>query len=156
MSDTNLLWGKSTWSLLHTIAARINETSYKKLKHELHQLFIQICSNLPCPECARHAREFIKIVRLETIPTKQLFRSMLYQFHNNVNKRIGKPIHNMKTIVVYEKYNLSVTLQNFITFYAKRYNSSSLIVGSSSNEIARKKIANLVSVWIRKNWQHFN
>ena len=119
MSETYLLWGKSTWTLLHTLAARIDDASYKKLKSELHRLFLTICSNLPCPECTRHARDFIKIVRLDTVSNKQLFRSMLYQFHNNVNKRIGKPVYNMEDIVVYEKYNLMVVFKTISLFMQK-------------------------------------
>lgn len=153
--NNKILWGNSTWTLLHTIAARINEDSYILLKNQLHGLFVNICVNLPCPECASHSGNFTKIVRLETIQTKQLFESMLFQFHNNVNKRINKPQYKVEDLVKYKQYNLGIVMQHFINQYAKRY-SSSLVSGIQSTERNRKNIAYSVAKWVRNNWHHFN
>ena len=154
-SNCKVLCGNSTCILLHTIASRIKNESYSLLKTQLHGLFVKICGNLPCPECTNHANNFTRIVRIETIPTKQLFESMLFQFHNSVNKRIYKPLYNVEDLEIYKEYNLGIVLQNFINQYAKRY-PSSLVSGIPSTERARKNVAYSVAKWIRNNWHHFN
>lgn len=154
-NDNKIIWGNSTWILLHTIAARINENSYNILKGQLYGLFVNICSNLPCPECTNHANRFTNIVKLETIPTKQLFESMLFQFHNNVNARINKPQYKVENLVKYKQYNLGIVLQTFVNQYSKRY-TSSLVAGIPSTERARRNIAYTVINWIKTNWRHFN
>ena len=154
-NENKMLWGKSTWILLHTLAARIKESEYPRLKAELFAIMRQICANLPCPDCAKHAREFIGIVRIETIPTRILFNSMLYQFHNNVNLRIGKGQVGIQVLEGYKAYNLGIALQNFLTFYAKRYNGT-IRAGVTSTEVIRRRIAISVHEWIRKHWGSFN
>lgn len=154
-SENRVLWGKSVWMLFHTLAAKVNVEEYKVLKYELLAILRQICFNLPCPDCAIHASRFISAVRIETIPTKDLFKSMLFQFHNQVNQRIGKQYFTIQELDRYEKYSLGISLQNFLTFYAKRYNGT-IQAGIMSTEIKRRRIAISVKQWFGKNWTAFN
>ena len=154
-NQNKMLWGKSTWILLHTLAAQIKDSEYQRLKVELFSIVRQICANLPCPDCAKHAREFIGIDRVETIPTKVLFNSMLHQFHNSVNHRIGKRKVGIQVLHEYNTYNLGIALQNFLTFYAKRYNGT-LSAGIVSTEIIRRRVAITTHEWLKKHWGCFN
>ena len=153
--EKNLFWGKSTWMFFHTLAEKVDEEKYKVLKYELIAIVRQICSNLPCPECAAHASRFISTVRIETIPTKHLFKSMLFLFHNQVNARIGKPQFMSQQTSCYKHYSLGISLQNFLTFYAKRYNGT-IQAGIMSTETKRRRIAISVNQWIKNNWTSFN
>ena len=150
-----MLWGVSTWRLFHTMAARIREESYPHLKGELLAVVKQICYNLPCPDCARHATRFMNGVNLATLPNKTVFISMLFQFHNSVNARLGKQQYTLEDLKVYNKRNLGIDLQNFLTFYARRYNGT-LQAGIQSTELIRRRIAISVRAWLQKNWLHFN
>ena len=154
-NDNKMLWGRCTWILFHVLAARINEKSYPSLKGEILGIINQVCKNLPCPDCASHATNFINIVKLQTVPTKQLLKSMLFQFHNQVNRRLNKRQFTLKELEVYDRYNLGIAIQNFLTFYAKRYNGT-LQAGIQSTELRRRRIAISVHEWFKKNWHHFN
>ena len=89
--DNKMLWGVSTWIFLHTMAARITDKGYIKLRGQLLSITKKICSNLPCPHCAQHATKFMNRVQPNSIPNRLVYQSMLFQFHNSVNMRLGKP-----------------------------------------------------------------
>ena len=149
-----MLWGKCTWTFLHTLAARISENGYIKLRPQLLSITKKICYNLPCPDCARHATIFMGKVTINSIPNKVVFQSMLFQFHNSVNMRLGKAQFTLEELKIYKKNNLGISLQNFLTFYAKRYNGT-IQAGIQSTEIIRRRIAISVLEWVRKNWNYF-
>ena len=78
-------WGPSTWVFMHTLAAKIKETSFPVIGPSLILVLIQICNNLPCPECAQHAKEFWSKVKTANIKTKDDLINLLFVFHNIVN-----------------------------------------------------------------------
>ena len=80
-------WGPSTWTFMHTLASKIKETSFPLFGKNLIMNLIQICNNLPCPECAQHAKQFWSKVKTGNIKTKTDLINLLYVFHNSVNKR---------------------------------------------------------------------
>ena len=137
------------------MAARIRKESYPYLKGQLLAVVKQICYNLPCPECARHATQFMRNVHLASLPNKTVFISMLFQFHNSVNARLGKRQYTLEDLKEYKNRNIGIDLQNFLTFYAKRYNGT-LQAGIQSTELIRRRIAISVRAWLQKNWLHFN
>jgi len=153
-NENSMLWGKSTWILFHTMAARISEDAYPKLYLQLLSIVKNICSNLPCPHCREHAVAWMIRVKSSGITNKDLFISMLYQFHNSVNARTGKPQFKHKSLEQYKKNNLGIALQNFLTFFARRYNGT-IQAGIQSTEIKRRRIAISVKDWIERNWTSF-
>ena len=74
-------WGPPTWILLHAIAEKINESFFPDISVQLFQIISQICKNLPCPECATHATEFLNSVKMNTIQTKHNSKQGGYQVH---------------------------------------------------------------------------
>jgi hypothetical protein len=80
-------WGPPTWVFMHTLAEKVKEESFPVMGHQLISILIQICSNLPCPECATHAKMFWANVKTHNIKTKQDLINLLFVFHNSVNKR---------------------------------------------------------------------
>ena len=152
--DNKMLWGVSTWIFLHTMAARITDEGYMKLRGQLLSITKKICSNLPCPHCAQHATKFMNRVQPNSIPNKLVYQSMLFQFHNAVNMRLGKPPFPLEKLEEYKTRHLGIALQNFLTFYAKRYNGT-IQAGIQSTEIIRRRIAISVRQWVLKNWGYF-
>ena len=56
----------------------------------------QICYNLPCPECRKHASNYINKISLHSVKTKEDLIFVLFTFHNDVNRRLGKDyLHGM-------------------------------------------------------------
>ena len=70
---------------------KIKEEEFTDAKHKLLSFIANICNNLPCPECAQHARSKIGTLNANNIKTKRDLQLMLLSFHNFVNQRTGKP-----------------------------------------------------------------
>ena len=71
------------------------------------EIFSKICSSLPCPDCQQHAKHFVAKTDFNKIKCKRDFIDMIWVFHNIVNKRQGKPTFLYKSLVIYEKSNVS-------------------------------------------------
>ena len=84
-------WGEPTWFLFHTLACKVKEDCFQKVRGDLLNHIYSICVNLPCPMCANHAKEYMKNINFNTIRTKQDLIDMLYVFHNAVNKKKNFP-----------------------------------------------------------------
>ena len=82
--DKNKL-GRSTWHLLHEIAAHVEpddttDPSFRVFMHALSMIY-------PCEECREHLQEYLSNRRVE------LSEKWVCDFHNDVNKRLNKPIY---------------------------------------------------------------
>lgn len=93
-------WGRSTWLVLHTIGAKINDD-------DCAHLFCVVCllrSNMPCSACREHfdailaadgsrSKELVsKIVEGAEVPlTAKEVRTWLFELHNHVNVAVGRP-----------------------------------------------------------------
>ena len=110
---TKKIWGNACWYLFHTLAFKLNN----KYKHEIPIIlkhFINLCGNLPCPSCTNHAQNLLKTLNKEKIKDKESLINMLLEFHNKVNKSIGKPIFTRKQHdELYKRANLKKILENF-------------------------------------------
>ena len=152
--EKKLLWGKTTWTLFHCMAEKIDESFYRKNKYLILDMIKKICNNLPCPDCARHASAFMSTVNVNSVPNKREFRAMLYVFHNRVNSRLGKPQFKHKNLNQHKNLNIGIVLHNFLTFYVKRYNGT-IQAGITSTEMTRKRIGRHVAGWLKSNWHQF-
>ena len=144
-------WGPPVWELLHTMAEKINESCFPDISTQLFQIVSQICKNLPCPECASHAGDFLKTVKIHTIQTKQDFRMMLWVFHNKVNEKKRKPIFEASGLEKYAQNNLQSVFTVFANEYTKRQGNFKLMADTS----ARKRIVQSTSTWFGQNYSKF-
>jgi hypothetical protein len=112
---------------------------------------MQICNNLPCPECAQHAKEFWRKVKVANITTKYDLINLLYVFHNMVNKR--KKTHPFKydSLRIYEIKNVIDTYNQFSRNFNTRGNMN-LINESFHRNMMLSSLRN----WMMSNIQHFN
>lgn len=88
--------GRSTWTFLHTTAAKYpdqptnaDRVAFKNLMHSLAQLY-------PCSYCAHELQQDLK--KHPDIPdqNRNAVEEWMCQLHNRVNKRLGKPEFNCK------------------------------------------------------------
>lgn len=84
-----MLWGEPTWYLFHTLAQKVKDETFPEIRQELLNIITTICNNLPCPDCANHATQYMNSLNLNVIQTKRDLINMLFQFHNVVNSRKG-------------------------------------------------------------------
>lgn len=144
-------WGPATWIFFHTIAGKLKPNSFPIIGKQVLQLIIEISGNLPCPECAGHARAFFLKMNQRTIQTNQHLKNMLYTFHNIVNARLKKPLFNYERLdKTYEKYHLIHVYNNFVKNYHTKGNMQML-----ADSFQRQRILASLQQWFRRNLQHF-
>jgi hypothetical protein len=87
------VWGPATWCFLHASAASTDHPeAFIKILRTLPE-------TLPCPECRKHVLDF-----LERHPPEQMVvdaqtaSRYVFDFHNVVNVRLGKPLADARTV----------------------------------------------------------
>jgi hypothetical protein len=147
-----MLWGPAIWFFFHTLAEKVKEESFSSIKAELLNNIYAISVNLPCPMCATHAKEYLDKINFNSIQCKDDLKNMLFQFHNEVNKRKNYPLFSRDELD--EKYSKAVTvniIKNFMFFFKDRSRSPKLI----ANDLQRTRIATILNTWFSTNIQHF-
>ena len=101
------VWGPSFWFVLHTVSLNYPEQPTYVEKRTHHDFYRIIQHILPCEACRRHYKELFATYPIEPFLTsKQSLVTWVVMIHNQVNKRLGKPL---------------VTTQEVLTNYQKVY-----------------------------------
>lgn len=148
----SMKWGEPTWFFFHTLAEKVKEESFKKIRVELLNIIYTVCVNLPCPTCASHATEYMNNINFNTIQTKDQLKEMLYIFHNSVNKRKNFPLFPRENLdEKYSKANTINIIQNFMMHFSDRHASIHMI----ANDMHRQRITKKLKDWMNTNIHHF-
>jgi len=146
-------WGEPTWYFFHTIAEKIKPELFDQYKTELFDIVRTVCRTLPCPDCARHASEYMDKTNFHHIRTKTDLQTMLWTFHNEVNQRKGFPLFPYESLG--EKYSKAITrniIQEFIRIHDDKHASFRMI----ADDFYRKKITANLKTWFIANIQIFD
>jgi hypothetical protein len=146
-------WGEPTWFLFHTLAHKLKESHFDYLRLEILNIITLICNNLPCPNCASHATEYMKKINYNSIKTKEDLKKLLFQFHNEVNLRKGFVLFPYNKLD--EKYSKAITIhiiQHFMIFFQDKHKSIHMI----ANDMHRERIAQYLKKWFNENIQYFD
>jgi hypothetical protein len=143
-------WGPPIWKLFHVLIEKIKDESFKNIYLSLFNQIKRICSNLPCPDCSKHATYFLSTVKIEHISNKNDFKNMLHYFHNKVNLRKNKPTFPQSDINKYKNYPLIPTYNNFVKVYNTKGNLNLL-----TDSFQRQLILSDFKKWVLNNIQHF-
>jgi hypothetical protein len=112
-----------------------------------------ICVNLPCPDCANHATEYMKGVNFNVIQTKDDVKNMLFRFHNSVNARRGVPLFDYAELTPkYFAANTSVVIQTFMEVFAKKNYSVQLM----ANDFHKTRTITEIKQWLANYLQYFD
>ena len=146
-------WGEPTWFLFHTLAHKLKDEYFNQKKNDLLAVISTICSNLPCPDCATHASEYMKNINFNSIKTKQDLKLVFFQFHNVVSQRKGLPLFSIDDLdPKYSMANTSNIIQNFMYFFQDKHFSIRMI----ANDMYRAKIISKLKGWFNDNIQYFD
>lgn len=143
-------WGPPTWIFMHTLAEKIKEESFPIIGQQLIIQIIQMCSNLPCPECASHAKLFWSRVKFANVKSKTDLINILFVFHNSVNKRKQLPAFKLESLAYYKSKNIIETFNNFAKNF-NTYGNMKLITES----FHRSRFLISMRNWLMNNLQHF-
>jgi len=145
-------WGNATWYLFHTLAEKIKPEFSNETPVLLDQI-VQICKNLPCPDCQNHATKTLMSVNIKAITSRESLITFIWQFHNKVNARLKKrQISEEDRDKLYKKaitYNIIV---NFFNVMSKRMGSERAMLYSYH----RSKCIKIFTEYINKNYYKFN
>jgi len=146
-------WGEPTWYLLHTLSIKVKESEFKKIRVDLLNRIYAICVNLPCPDCANHAKIYLDNINFNTIQSKEDLKMLLYSFHNDVNKRKGYPYFPYDKFD--EKYSLAITnniIQNFMFHFSDRNRSLKLL----ATDLHRAQLCKVLKEWFNEKINSFD
>ncbi len=87
-------WGNATWFMMHTLAQKLRP-EYAHAVPGLLMQFENVCRNLPCPDCAEHASRMFATANIRAVVDKDTLMRFLYELHDAVNRRLGKPCPTM-------------------------------------------------------------
>jgi hypothetical protein len=146
-------WGEPTWFLFHTLSVKVKESDFQRIRIDLLNNIYGICINLPCPDCANHAKTYLDNINFNTIQTKEDLKRMLFVFHNEVNKRKGYPEFPYDKLD--EKYSLAITtniIRNFMVHFTDRNRSIKLL----ATDLHRIQLSESLKKWFNANIQCFD
>jgi hypothetical protein len=142
-------WGEPIWTLLHTLSCKIREEYFAIKKEELLQNVVRICTNLPCPTCSNHAREYLnQYLNLQYIRTKEDLKNFFFHFHQMVNIRKHYALYNRENLEAdYQQKSTVDVFNRFYVAYLKNYQLERDMV----NSMFRRSVAILVKDWFKNN-----
>lgn len=146
-TEKKIKWGEPFWNLFHVLAEKIKESEFPRLRVDLLNLIFSICSNLPCPECTKHAVAYLNGINFNTIQTKEQLKLMLFTFHNDVNARKHYPLFPLEKMDKYKHGNLRPIVDMFFKHFVVKHTNFSLI---ADNMQRQKVTVNLVN-WFNEN-----
>jgi len=159
MVDTNLVkssntmkWGQPTWFFFHTLAEKVREDKFGEVRKSLLDLIYSICTNLPCPDCANHAKNYLDKINFNTIQSKEDLKNMLFIFHNTVNQKKGYPIFTREQLD--KQYSMAITsniINNFFSYYLIKNTAPKMI----ANDLFRRRIIINTKEWLLSNISYF-
>jgi hypothetical protein len=144
-------WGPPTWLFMHTLAEKIKESSFPVIGPQLILVLIQICNNLPCPECSQHATQFWSKVKTANILTKTDLINLLFVFHNMVNKRKQHPPFKYANLQYYKSKNV-IDSYNLFSRNFNTHGNMNLI----NESFHRNMMLASLRTWLMRNLMHFN
>lgn len=148
-----LLWGPAIWYLFHTMTEKVHIGSFKVIRNDLISIIKKVCGNLPCPSCTMHAVQYLNKIDMNKIQSKDDLKQMLFIFHNDVNKRTGKPEYSYNDLnQKYPKGNL----REIITVFFKYFEDKHKTVNMLSNDMYTMRVSKELREWFTANIHHFD
>jgi hypothetical protein len=97
------IFGPPLWFILHNMAANYPKTPKKDDRQLMIYFLVGLPSAIPCLTCKNHAMDYLQSKDLSMVVNdKKSLIQFVLDFHNNVNKRLGKKEWTLKQ--VYSRY----------------------------------------------------
>lgn len=146
--SSKMSWGEPTWFLFHTLAHKIQDYHFQEIRAELLDIIYKICVNLPCPNCATHAKQYLDGINFNTIQSKLQLQQLCYHFHNKVNENKGIPIFPFSNLEA--KYSNAITINiinNFLGVFMKKSKNIRLL----ADDLQRQRLIVYMKSWFQNH-----
>ena len=85
------IWGPTFWKVFHVTAFGYPDSPNKEDKVSYQHFYTNFTKVLPCDTCSHSAqRSILKTDWEYTLSTRERLIKWTYEFHNEVNKKLGK------------------------------------------------------------------
>lgn len=145
-------WAGPTWLILHTLAEKVEESVFNDVRVGLLNTIYTICTLLPCPICATHAKKFLDGINFDTIMKKDDLKKLLFNFHNQVSKEKNLPLYEYSGLSVYSTANTTMVIRNFMYHFSKKSGNIRLI----SEDLHRTRTIVVLKEWFNDNIKYFH
>lgn len=145
-------WGAPTWTLFHVMAAQVPPALFPQMRVGMLDIITAICGNLPCPDCANHATDYLRKINYDLIRTPDHLRAMLFEFHNSVNMRKGVPPYPWELMSVYARMDIRETVYKFMHFFENKHTNNSRM---NPHSFARSLQSQRIKDWFYSNGNVF-
>jgi len=147
-------WGEPFWNLFHVLSCKvIEDEQFVYKKNQLLNLIYIICQNLPCPDCASHATQYLNGINFAAIQSKEQLITMLFDFHNSVNLRRSVPFYSRADFD--EKYPKGKT-RDIIEVFLRAFENKHKSIHMMSNDFYRQGLAKRLKEWLTNNLSFFS
>jgi hypothetical protein len=153
IAEKKMKWGPPVWFFFHTIAEKVKPEEFASIRGDIINNIVLICKNLPCPNCASHATDYMSKINLNAIQTRDDLKTLLFTFHNSVNQRKGYPLFTRQQLD--DKYVTAVTVNifnNFVLHFQDKHKSLRMI----ADDMYRQRISLNLKAWFMANINKFN
>jgi len=127
-------WGSKFWFVMHTTAYFYPETPTTDEMHAAKNFYESLRLLLPCPGCAQHYAGLLQKKPIDNaISSRMSLITWVNEIHNEVNRRLGKPIVSIEEylmmtrhlerppLVSYEPIILGIIIALFCLVAVRRY-----------------------------------
>jgi hypothetical protein len=144
-------WGPHCWVFFHVIILKINPDCFEKVWRPLLSHLQNICSNLPCPSCSKHAQIFFSRQKRLEFKNKEEFAEFIWFFHNYVNSSKKKAHFPLEKMGEYNAKKLDDSYRQFL----RVYNSKDTSLKMLNESFRRRLISKTFHTWILTNRKCF-
>lgn len=106
------VWGPAFWFSLHNGALRYPVNAAPLWRQRMKHFILGIPVMVPCEKCSDHATAYIEgnYQRIDNVVSgrEELFK-FFWEFHNYVNKRLGKPLMTLRAAYTMYSAKTNVT-----------------------------------------------
>jgi hypothetical protein len=138
-SPQNHIWGPQLWIILHSSAERIGSKQLQRLPQEESRIWTTLLSSLryslPCPQCKKHYSDYILSTPITSI-AQPFIRNWIYNLHNQVNARTGKP-NNITVDQISEIYSKPFNFSAHFSIVIQQMHKAVQFGWSSRNDIQK-------------------
>ena len=151
MSFTKDTWGNNVWYLFHTIAEKIKDDEFNNIKDDIFFVIKTVSTNLPCPECSSDANALLNKVDFNNIKNKDDLKTFVFNFHNQVNKKLNKPMFDKELLdTKYANASIHSLYNNFFIIFSSNSNVPQLMSASFHRQHNLPKIRDCLNKILTK------
>ncbi len=116
------VWGPIFWTTMHIVSLGYSTSPSSEEQEAAIKFYESLTTVIPCPICREHYKYFLQQMPVRNaVKTRDDLILWVYNIHNEVNKKLGKP---------------EVTFEQYVANMQSLANQSHIRIPSSTNDTA--------------------